>query len=236
MITEVEAIILSRLPYSETSYILNIYTKEEGRLSVFLRNGGKRQPAKMAQLHPLALSHLVLSVSGGMPSVRNHEVSVPLNDLPFNPIKSSIAMFLAEMLSCVLKERCGDEQLFEFLKTNISLLDNTADHLANFHIYILIHLTRFLGFMPNLDGDGSYVDLQEGVLTDRPPFHGWYAEPSVTTAWRQLISNDYPMVSSMPLTREQRQKILESLVRYYQIQVPDMPELKSLSVLQQLFD
>lgn len=236
MITEVEAIVLSRLPYSETSHILNIYTKEEGRMSVFLRNGGKRQTAKMAQMHPLALTHLVLSVSAGMPSVRSHEASIPLNDLPFNPIKSSLAMFLAEVLSYVLKERCGDEQLFEFLKANISLLDNTDDHLANFHIYMLIHLTRFLGFMPNLDGDGGYIDLQEGILTDRPPFHGWYTEPSITTVWKQIVGNDYQTISTLSLSREMRKEVLENLVRYYQIQVADMPVLKSLGVLQQLFD
>ncbi len=236
MISEVEAIVLSRIPYSESSYILNLYTKEQGRLAVFLRNGGKRPTAKTALLHPLALVHVQLSGTGQMPRVKNYEVSFPLNDLPFNPIKSSLAMFMAEMLSHVLKEKCGDEALFNFLTTNICILDTSVSNLSNYHLYFLLHLTRFLGFMPNVDGVGEYVDLQEGVLAIQPPFHSCYTDKNVTELWKKILLNDYQEVSSIPLSRDMRRETLENIVKYYQIQVQDIQTLKSLAVLQQLFD
>ncbi|MDO4190304.1 MAG: DNA repair protein RecO [Bacteroidales bacterium] len=236
MNSTVEAIVLSRIPYSEHSYIINLYTKEEGRTVAFLRGNSRKKAAQTLMVHPLALMSFTLEGKGQMPYVKHYESVMPMQTLPFDPIKSCVALFLAEMLSLTLKERCADQRLFDFIKTHIAMLDTLTEGIANFHIYFLLHLSRWLGFAPNLDQHGDYIDLREGIMTPTPPLHPDYTSPEITKCWHYFLNTDYAEAGKMPLSRASRKQCLEQVVKFYQIQMPEIKEIKSLNVIQQVFD
>lgn len=235
MTYDVEAVVLSRQPYSDNCFILNLYTREEGRVAVFLRNNARRPSAGLARLHPLALVRFTLDGTGRMPRVKKSESLIPLNAIPFDPVKSSLAMFLAEMLYLILKEHCAESSLYDFIKDSVCFLDTAEDSLANFHLVFLSRLAVYLGISPNLEQEGM-LDLREGYTRTSVPFHGDYMDIQSTSLWRRIMACDYTTMGELRMTREDRAQLLRGVIKYFQLQMPEIRDVKSLSVITQLFD
>ena len=76
-----------------------------------------------------------------------------------------MAMFLAEVLSLVLRESVPDAGLYDYVAASARYLDSmpTAD-VANFHICFLLHLGRLLGIEPDVStyAPGSVLDMRDG--------------------------------------------------------------------------
>ena len=51
----------------------------------------------------------------------------------------------------------------------------------------------------------------------------------------QLMRMNYENMRIFHLSRDDRNRISDIILHYYRIHVPDMPELKSLQVLRELF-
>ena len=113
---------------------------------------------------------------------------------------------------------------------------------------ILMRMSRFLGLYPNLDmGDeqagweedqlSSLVfDLREGCFSTVAPLHRDFLLPNEARLIRLMMRMDYPTMHLYRLSRHDRQRIVEILLRYYRLHIPQFPELKSLQVLQELWD
>src|SRR5690606_20320360 len=63
-------------------------------------------------------------------------------------IKSSMILFLSEVLNASLREEYKNEDFFVFLETALLWLDENEIS-NNFHLVFLIEMTKFLGFYPN---------------------------------------------------------------------------------------
>ena len=106
------AILLNRISYSESSLIVTYYTFENG-IQKFIFQGGKK---KAHQLFPLSLSEITYykrpdSDLGKLTSAESYQL---LKEVPFNPIKSTIAFFIAEVLLKCLKTEESEKDLFLF--------------------------------------------------------------------------------------------------------------------------
>ena len=77
------------------------------------------------------------------------------------------------------------------------------------------------------------------MFIDVSDLHSLKAEfPIVVTpsAIHQLIRMDYENMHLFRLSRVDRNRIANLILRYYRIHVPNMPDLNSLQVLSDLFD
>lgn len=52
---------------------------------------------------------------------------------------------------------------------------------------------------------------------------------------RLLMRMDFGSMHLFRFSREERQRILTVLMRYYQLHLPDFPELRSLAVLREVY-
>ena len=82
----------------------------------------------------------------------------PFRTLPYDPYKSSIAMFLAEFLYRALREEAENGPLFAYLEHSIRWLDECDRSFSNFHLVFLMRFSRFLGLYPNTE------DYREGCF------------------------------------------------------------------------
>src|ERR1043165_5441661 len=80
--------------------------------------------------------------------------------------KNCIALFIQELLHKVLKEQEADEDLFDFLKNSLMILDLKKENYFNFHLCFMLQLSRYLGFYPQgkYSDSTSVFDLQEGTF------------------------------------------------------------------------
>ncbi len=233
-------IVLHSLKYSDSATIVTVYTRAYGRMSYMAYGVNKKRAAcRSAFLQPLSIIELNAEHLPGKEIQRIKEIRVlnPFSSIPFDPVKNSIILFLSEVLFRVLKQSEPDEFLFDFLQTSILLLDCTEQGIANFHLVFLLKLTRYLGCVPYYESVSSgYFDLSNGVFLTQKPLHIHYLLPEISTDILNLLRADYENLSSLSFSRNRRWDLLESIIEYYRLHIPDFEGLHSMDVLQTLFD
>ena len=99
-----------------------------------------------------------------------------------------------------------------------------------------MRLSRFLGFYPNLQEEGDYFDLRSAVFCSTAPVHHDFLMPQEASHIRLLMRMDFPTMYLFRLSRMERARVLEILLTYYRLHLPDFPELRSVSVLQEIYN
>ena len=241
MVETIDSIVLQRIKYSDSSDIIQVYTPRQGRMSLFLRCGRSSRRVGASRLfRPLSFLQLEVAVGGHgtLNYVREARPLVVYESLAFDCRKSSIGLFLSEVLCHSLREEVGNEALFLFLQYSFRFLDAVpTGQCSNFHLVFLLHLLRFLGVMPDV---GSYVphaffDLQNSCFSFERP-RGRCLLPDESKAMVTLMRMTYGNMWLFRLDRAQRNRCLDVLMDYYQLHVPGFGTLKSMDVLRQLFD
>lgn len=232
-------IILHTTKYSETSLIVKIITPDFGVQS-YIVNGvrGKKSKFKAPVFQPLTLVDMVVSNTDKAKLQRISEINIhyPYNDIPYNIIKSSIALFLNEVLYKAIKEQHSDENLFEFLKNSLQLLDLNHHNCSNFHVFFMVQLSRYLGFFPEgqCTATTPVFDLLEGRFVGSLPNHPNYLNPIQSKLLNQLINGEYSTIHQLEMDKHQRRQLLQSLIKFYQLHITSFGEIKSLEVLEQV--
>ncbi len=152
MQVKTKGIVLHQVKYSDSSNIVNIYTQQFGRMTFMVRGiNRKKSSLRTALLQPLSVVEIdfMHHAKNNMHHLREIRVVQPFFDIPFNPVKVSLAMFLVEILHKILHHAEKDEYLYGFLEKSVFDLDKCDQGLANFHLYFLIQLSNQLGFFPN---------------------------------------------------------------------------------------
>ena len=133
--------------------------------------------------------------------------------------------------------RLAGAVLHDYLENSIQWLDGQQAHYANFHLVFLLRLARFLGFYPNLDDyeDGYYFDLRESVFINNPPVHRDFLHPEEARKVQLIMRMDFPTMHLFRMSHQDRNRLLEVSLKYYRLHLPDFPEMKSIEVLQALY-
>lgn len=237
-----KSLILSSIKYNDSVNIVTAYSLDGGRNSyVFYRGKGNRQAVKHVYVQPFSLVEMVVSQkkTGMLPRIKELFPVLPMDGLLFNPLKTSIAVFLAEMLSRVLHDTERDPELFSFLENSVRVLNFIEKGVANFHLAFLIQLTRFLGYYPNMeyaDDMPRYFDVENGFFVSMPPMHPYFLSQDESRFFVQLMRMNYKNMHFFTFSRHERRTVLQQIMRYYQLHLPDFKEPRSLSVLQDLFE
>jgi DNA repair protein RecO (recombination protein O) len=224
MLFKTLGIVLSHIKYRETSIIVKIYTEAFGIQSYVVNSvRSKNSKPKIALYQPLTLLDLVVYHKESQPIHRISEVKtdIPLATIPFDFKKSCIGIFLTEILVKTLKEENSNPALFTFLHQSILSLDNLTKNYENFHIQFLLGLANFLGFALETAGD-----LLEQVRKKN------IGEERISEILELMLNSNYTM--AIPISTTERREILELIIKFYQLNVENFGELKSIEVLKDL--
>ena len=229
MLHKTRGIALNYIRFRETSIIVKIYTEEFG-IQSYIVNGVRSTKSKtnrIALFQPLTLLDLVVYHKSKEQTIhRLSEVrcSLPFRSLPFDFVKSSIALFMTELLVKTLREEETNLPLFQFLIESIVFLEETQEHYENFHLQFLTKLASYLGF-----GAETVREMEQELNENLYPYK---LEPAMRESLQAFIHLpfDYPG----HLTRLQRSKLLDTLIFYYKIHLEGLGEIRSLEVLREL--
>lgn len=241
MLQHTTGIVLHTLKYNDTTNIVDMYTRQNGRASFLVPLPRSRKSAVKAVLfQPLSLIEFEADFrpKASLYRVREAKSLYPFRSLPYDPYKSAISMFLAEFLYRSLREEVENEPLFAYLEYSIRWLDECGRGFANFHLVFLMRLSRFLGLYPNTDdySEGSFFDLQNACFTSVQPVHGAFLNPEEASRIRLLLRMNYDTMHLFAMSRTERNRCLTVVNDYYRLHLPDFPVLKSLQILKELFD
>jgi DNA repair protein RecO (recombination protein O) len=188
---------------------------------------------------PMSVLDMVIyyKESRGMQTLKEFSVSYAPSEIYFNVKKSSVALFLGEVLASVLREETPNEELFDFIEKSIIYFDGSKDGYSNFHLAFLAGLSSYLGFEPGLRASGAerYFDMLNGSFVPFPPDHGNYANEEVSEILAAFFAASYENVNRIVLTGSLRNDVLDVLLRYYSLHLPGLKKVKSLDVLKEVF-
>ena len=250
-------IVLRTVKYGDASLIVDLFTERYGRMSFMASTSrAKRSVRSVSFWQPLSMVEFSAELrpnAGKLPRPADVRSYYNYQDLPFSPVKSTLALFLSEFLSAALREEKDNPLLYKYVESSLQWLDmvESPASMANFHLVFLMHLSRFIGIYPNLDlkpnlnpklnpklstlNSQLYFDLLAGSYCDCQPPHAHFLRYEEAQALPILFRMDYPTMHLFRFSRQQRQRILHVLNTYYRLHVPNFPELKSLEVLQELY-
>ncbi len=239
MLHTTSGIILHTIKYSETSLIAKIYTRSFG-LQSYMVSGvrSKKSKNKATLFQPLTLVEMVVSNSNKGTLQRISEINIlhPYADIPYDIVKSSIVIFLNEILYKALREEHSDEDMFEFIKNSLLVLDLKHDNCSNFHIFFMIQLSRFLGFFPQgkYTAETPIFDLREGRFINHLPDHFYYLSTQNSMLLYDFISSGYETIHQLKMDNSERKDLLQSMIVFYQLHIASFKEIKSQEILEEV--
>lgn len=234
-----EAVVLRTVRYGDSKVIVDMLTEECGRVSFIcsISKSGRGRVRKQL-FQPLTLLDVVFDYRENVQLQRFRDVGIskPYVSIPFSSSKLSIVLFLAEFLAYATRDERDNRLLFEYIEKSLLWLDSSQQAFANFHLVFMMHLTRFVGFYPNLEDSGgaAWFDLREGSFTRVRPLHPDYIGPAEASHISMLMRMDFDNMRFFRMTRYERNRCVELILSYYRLHVPNFPELRSLDVLKTL--
>lgn len=235
MLIKTKAVVISAVKYQEKSLIVRCFTLSDGLKSYFVTNAftGKKNNQKNAFFQPL--NQLEIEAyhknKGALERFKEIKLSFPYQSITSNIYKTTIAIFLSEVLHNAIKEDGKNDTLFTYLVTAFNWLDH-HEETSNFHLIFLLQLTRYLGFYPQNSSEYEYFELTEGVFI---PFESASClSKEQTTLFKSLIDLKFEDDQKI-FTGFQRQILLNILIDYYSLNIEGFKKPKSLSVLKEVF-
>lgn len=219
MLYKTKGIVFRYVKYGETSIIVTIFTEQFG-LQSYILNGirGTSRANKIALYQPLTLLDLVVyhKENVGIMRIKEAKCLYPYRSVSYEIKKSSIAIFICEIVNKSVKEQIHTQELFHFMANSMIYLD-THEQIENFHLQFLLGLSKHLGFG---------TSQPEEILSSRVP------EEEEVTMLTQLLQSEYD--SGLSITYSTRQRLLTLLLRFYASHIDNFGVVNSIEVLKEV--
>jgi DNA repair protein RecO (recombination protein O) len=241
MLHKTKAIVLNHRKYGDNGLIATLYTETLGR-KAFLIQGFYSRKSKFHTtfFQPLTLLDLEADINPKRELQRIKEISFaqPFQSIPFNNVKQAITLFLAEILYKTLKEEESNPALFEYVYHTLQLLDAQEEGIANFHLLFLMHLTKYLGFFPidNYSESDCVFDTVNGRFYQFISSQSKVGDQTKSFLIHKLLTLSFDQLESLQLNHQIRYSLLQLIIEFYQVHLGSLSVVKSLPVLQCIFE
>lgn len=237
MLIKCKAIILKTVDYSENSVVLKCLTDTHGVQS-YMVNGVRSKKGSIRPSHLLPLTLLELESyhqqNKNLQRIKELRCVPQLKTLHFDLLKSSIGIFMAEVIHKMIRdENHHDLPLFTFLYNSVQILDLQTDQTGNFPVCFLVHLTKYLGFYPK----GAYspetngFDTREGVFEPYSVRNPFQLTPELSEKLSGIMHNSIADNANLNINYQQRTQLLEYMIDYYKEHIEGFLDIKSHKVL-----
>lgn len=240
MLEKTRGIILNQIKYTDSGIVAWLYTRKFGRQSFLIRGMRKRKSGKHnIMFQPMFILDLdiIYKESREMNTLKEFSVAYAPYNIYSDIKKTSVAIFLAEVLTSVLREESPHEEMFDYIERSIIYFDRSSEGYANFHIAFLAGLSSFLGFEPGIRSDANdlFFDMTNGIFVPVPPLHGNYANPEISEILSRVFLSSYDSISNITLKGSIRNLVLDTLISYYSFHLTGLKKINSLKVLKEVF-
>ena len=240
MFISTRGIVFRQIKYSDTSLIVKIFTEEKGLGSYIIKGArGSKSRIKASLFQPLNLLELVVGHNdkSDLQYVKEARVAYAFREIPDDIRKSSILLFINELLYKTIQEEAANQEFFQFIYDEIVMLDQAKGSLANFPLAFTVNLTYYLGLFPQGEyhGEHTVFDLGEGHFLHADPLP---AENFITGSacyWlNKLVSTPAGQFFTLQIPAASRLILLEKMLRYFHLHLPLTGEFKSHIVLHEV--
>ena len=233
------AFVIRSIKNGETSLIVSCYLEDVGFKTFIVKGvyGSKKSKFSKAHFFPLNIININYTYTEGrnLGFIKEVKTEKLYNTLHSDIQKSSITIFLSEILISVFREETNvNKDLFEFLFNSLSWYDS-EDSCNNFHIKFLLELSKFTGFYPNINNENdSFFDLQLGSTTSTKPL-AIYISGDDFNLFKEFLGTKFEDLNLMNIKNNSRVKILNYIIDYYSLHLQMFKTPKSINVFNEIF-
>lgn len=224
MLYKTRGIALSYIKYKESSIIARIFTEVFGMQSYIVNSvRTKTAKTKIALFQPLTILDLVVyhNTRKEINRISEMKCSFNMQTIPYNIKKTSIALFLTELLNKTLHEEEENERLYEFIHESIVILDGMNEDYENFHLQFMLLLSRYLGIKPessrSMLREVGHAKIYDNKFNEQVDF---------------FIQSNYEQ--HQKLGKSIRNEILMLIIDYFRFHYDSVKEFKSIQVLKEV--
>jgi len=226
MLLSTKAIVLSALKYKESSLIVSCYTEELGLQSYILHHIFKTKKRKLNPAYFQLLTQLEIHTNykpnQSLHKINDVKLQHTYSSLHTDIYKSTVSMFLAEVLQNVLKEEEKNIELYHYIETSLLWYDLHPFN-PNFHLLFLLKLSQYLGIYPSIDN----LHLI---------FFRYEKNNQKYTTLKTLLGINFDALNTIKINGQIRQDILSEILHYFSVHLGFFKKPRSLKILHDIFN
>lgn len=233
-------VVLHTVKYGDSSLVVYLLTDLLGRQNYLVQGvrSVRGKGNKGAFFQPMFLVEFegLEPPRGQMHRMKEVRMPVPLSSLPFDVRKSTISLFMAEVLYRLIREVEPNSSLFDFVAGAVVALDSLEEGVSNFHLWFLVRLSVFLGFYPGNEYlPGGWFDIREGLFCPVMPQHRLMLSPEHAEILHRMMTCDVKELGDVRLARGQRSDFLNAMLTYFGYHLDSIHRVQSIPILRDVF-
>jgi DNA repair protein RecO (recombination protein O) len=238
MIVSTKAIVLSKLKFKDQDLIVKCYTASNGVMSFLVKGvfSSKKGKLKPAYFQPLSMLQIEVDykTNKDLHYFKNVRLLHSFKSLHTQILKSTVVIFLAEILNTILKEEEPNSNLFAYIETTLLWFD-TVEKSSMFHYKFLIGLTKYIGFSPEgTDVNKPYFNLEEGKYQKKET--GQYCiSGEQLFLFNSILGTKFDIDNEKLMSSTEKQELLNIILEYFKLHLQSFKSPKSLAILNQVF-
>jgi len=238
MLISSPGIILSKVRYQDNDLIVKCLTRDLGVVSYMIKNisMSKKSKNKFAFFQLLNILDLETNYNPNrsIQYIKDLKVKYNFTSLHTNIYKSSVVMFLSEILSNIIHIETKDMELFDFIEKSLIWYDKSEDS-STFYLIFLMKITHYLGFYPDCTNMSyNYFNLEEGLFESSKNSQ-YVIEGSSLVLFKTILGIKFDTNKLPFIDKTNKKDILKNILIYFKLHVDGFKDPKSLKVLNQIF-
>lgn len=224
MILSTPGLVLHTTPYSESSVVAKVFTRQMGVKSYIIKGvRGRGGRVKQNLLQPLSCLDMVVYDNTKNDLNYIKELSPRYPDQQSDPVGNALRFFMTEVLYKALREEEPMPALWDYVEA----LETQQDELPHVPIQFLLAVARYLGIEPmdNYCHREPLFDLQEGRFVSTST--ETTLSPHLSEMLHDYLSNFQYSISNL----SDRRSLIDALIAYYQLHLSGFSHFHSHEIL-----
>lgn len=233
-----ELIVLHVIPHKSGSVVLKVVGKRHGKMAMYVRGVGGNKSKTRLMLHPGAILEMTYKhqASKDMQTGGSIRRAVYYKNIPGEVMRSSLVMFIAEVVLKTTTEGDPIPDQYDLLKTTLELAD-LSDGFGNLHIFFLSSWIKLMGVDPiRIPSKQSRIDVFDGSWTTKATGAVTQLDAALSDCFSQVLGMNLDEILELKISRKEKQKLLHAFVDYLCNQLSVNRKIESLEILELIFD
>ena len=236
-----EIVVLHKTKYKDSGLIVHGYSNTGGRQGFIVRKGGSfKNYAAISQLHPLSIieAELAPGEKGDLKTIREFRTVFNLSNIRTNITKSTIAIFISELIYRSIKEVEQSRDLFGFIKKSVILLEEVEENYSNFHLWFIVEFARMIGYSPedNYSSKNEYFDISNACFCSSPVLGGTCFDTTNSHILHSILNSKEESINLLKISGKQRYCFINDMINYIGYHMGHSINIQSLEILREVFE
>ncbi|NEY19693.1 DNA repair protein RecO [Bacillus ginsengihumi] len=226
MLTKCEGIVVRSTDYGETNKIINIYTREFGKIGVMAR-GAKKPSSRLAAISQLfTYGHFLIQTSKGLGTLQQGEMISSMRAIREDIFKTAYASYIVELLDKSVEDKKTNPYLFELLYMTLQYINEDYDMDIMTNIFEM-KMLNVLGMYPIMnqcalcgekEGRFAFSIRENGIICHRcfekDPYHLALSQPAIKLL-RLFYYFDIGRLGNISVKPETKKELRNTISMYY---------------------